>query len=190
MADAPAGGATSAIQAQLDSLSPRDRKLLTGLVIGGLLAFAVFLWWTISGSIESRAADVRRVRDTQAQLELMFAEYGQAAIKVQAAEERLAQYQGQQVTTFVEELASRASVRDQLRAVDEQGSELVGNIMQTNYKVDIQKVELQNALDFLYELETSGFPVAVQTAQFKTAFVRREKRINLTLELVAYSLED
>jgi hypothetical protein len=62
----------------------------------------------------------------------------------------------------------------------------VGGLVQTRYRMVINKVGLQNAIEFLYDIETSGF-LAAESAGFKTVAVSGEKKLNLTLDLVAYS---
>jgi hypothetical protein len=61
-------------------------------------------------------------------------------------------------------------------------------VKQTKYKVSIKRVELSAVLDFILALETSGYPMRIENAHFKTVKASGEKVITLTLEVVALTL--
>ncbi len=64
----------------------------------------------------------------------------------------------------------------------------MGTVKQTTFKVELKKLDVQTTVDFLYTLETSGYPLAVQSARFKTLRSGDEKLLTLTLEVVSYAL--
>ncbi len=191
MATAPiARGPAAFIERQLESLTPRDRKLLVGLVSFMGLAFVSVLWYSLYTVLDDKAS---RLRDAKSQLEIVRSlevEHAAAAAKLEAAESRLAQYKGKRVSAHIEEVAQKRDVQDLLRAVNEVGAEQVGNIKQTTYKVDLKGLDYAAAYGFMYELETSGYPVHIEVADFKRTFVKKEKKLNVNLELVVFSLAE
>jgi type II secretory pathway component PulM len=192
MANAPiAGGPGAFIERQLESLSPRDRKLLIGLVSFIAVVFVSVLWYSLYSVLNDK---VSRVRETKSQLEavrILDAERVDAMAKLESAEARLAQYKGKRVSAHIEEVAQKRDIpQEQLRAVNEVGSEQVGKVKQTTYKVDLKGLDYSDAYGFIYELETSGYPVHVQTADFRKTFVKKEKKLNVTLELVVFELAE
>jgi len=192
MAQAPiARGPGAFIERQLESLTPRDRKLLIGLVSFMAIAFVSVLWYTLYTVLDDK---VVRVRETKSQLEAvraLDAERAVAATKLEAAEARLEQYKGKRVSAHIEEVAQKRDIpQDQLRNISEVGSEQVGKIKQTTFKVDLKGLDYADAYGFIYELETSGYPVHVQTADFRRTVVKKEKKLNVTLELVVFELAE
>ncbi|MBN2801360.1 MAG: type II secretion system protein M [Deltaproteobacteria bacterium] len=178
------------MSAVLASLSPRDRKLLAGLVLffavvgGGLLLFLA------KGDLDAKAAQLRSAKDTMEVMVAMEEMYQEASTKLAASESHLKEARGVRLDAHVEKIAAQTGVSDQLRSVDEQGSEMEGNLKSTRYRVELRKVPLSQALDFLYDLEVSDYPVSVDRAQFKTIKVDNETMINLTLDLVTLTLKD
>lgn len=190
MADNPLAGVTAAVERQLESLSPRDRRLLIGLVSFGTFVGLAFLWYSLYGILDNKASRVRAARENLETAKVLQAEYQGAAASLAAQESRLRQYEGKRVSAHLEELASKRGVTDNLRAVNESGSEVVGNIKQTKYSVELRNLEHQDAIGFLYELETSGYPASVEVAQFKSKKTREGSVLDLALELVVFSLAE
>jgi len=191
MATAPiARGPGAFVERQLESLSPRDRKLLVGLLSFMGIAFVSVLWYSLYTVLDDKAS---RVREAKSQLEIvkvLEAEHAAAAGKLEASESRLAQYKGKRVSAHIEELANQRDMNEQLKAVNEVSSEQVGNIKQTTYKVDLKGLDYATAYGFMYELETSGYPVHIEMADFKKTFVKKVKKLNVTLELVVFELAE
>jgi hypothetical protein len=194
MANAPiASGPSAFIERQLESLSPRDRKLLIGLVSFMAIVFVSVLWYSLYSVLNDK---VSRVRETKSQLEavrILDAERRAAMTKLESAEARLAQYKGKRVSAHIEEVAQKRDIPqehvDGIKKVGS-GSEQVGKVKQTTYKVDLKGLDYSDAYGFIYELETSGYPVHVQTADFRKTFVKKEKKLNVTLELVVFELAE
>ncbi len=191
MADSPIAPVVAFAERQLEALSPRDRRLLLGLITFGTLVGLGLLWWTLYGILDDKASRVRTARENLEMAKLYQGEYQAAAAQLAAQESRLRQYQNKRVSAHIEEVAGRRGVSDNLRAVNEVGSETVGNIKQTRYNVELKDLAHEDAIGFLYELETSGFPASVNSAEFR-AKKRRDgtSLMDLSLELVAFSLAE
>jgi len=174
----------------LSSLSPRDRRILIYAAgFFGVLGVSLLVL-TLKGRLDDKASRVRTAKDTLEVLYVMEAQYLEAAQRIEASEERLKEYEGQRLPAFIESMAAQSDVRDLLRQVDDQGTETVGNVKQTTYKVVLKKVPLAGALDFLYDVETAGYPLQVERAVFTTVFVSGEKMVDLELGVVTLTLTE
>lgn len=176
------------VERQLEAMSPRDRKLLVGLVVFFGAVGILLLWWTLYGLLESRAQSVRDVKARLVEVQQLQKEYQLAAAQVQSQEERLGEYAKQPVTAYIEQIATNRGVIDPLRKVQQSASEEVGNLKQTTYTVELKRAEYEPLMSFLYDMETGGYPAFIETAKFKTSYEKRQKRLDLTLDLVVFSL--
>lgn len=182
--------ALRAIGDQLEAMSSRDRNLLAGTAMFMAVVVVGLITWTLLGLLDNEAARVREAKENLAVIQLLKEDYLVEAARIEAAEAKLKEYGAQAVTAFVEQIALREGVAEGLTAVPEVSREVVGSIRTTGYKMELKKVSLQGAVGFLHSLETSEFPIRVKSATFKTVLVRREKLIDMNLELLAYSFEE
>ena len=182
------GSVMAWIERQLEALSSRDRKLLMGLVCAGVTIGLVMLWYSLYSVLDSKASRVRAAKTNLAQISQMSADYNIAATKLAAQENRLREYASKPVSAHIEELATAQGILDSLRTVNETNSETVGNFKQISYQVELKGVGYEPAMAFLHALETSGYPASVETAEFQSTTVKREKKLNLNLELVVFRL--
>jgi hypothetical protein len=188
----PRRGVAAAVERQLESMSARDRKLLGGLVAFVSTAFLVGTWWSLSGILAARAADVRDANQKLAQIRLLQGELAEANATLEAQQARIQQSASQPVGAWVEKLATDAGVLGELRNVNETSAEVVGGLKQTHYKIELKKSQYDPMLAFLYGLESSGYPAQVELASIKTASGGKDKGkvYDLTLDVVVYSLEE
>lgn len=177
-----------AVEQQLEALSPRDRRLLVGLVLFLLFVITGGFWYMLHSTLQDKASRVAIAKESYARIQKLEAEYRTADGQFQSQKGRLEQAQRQPVTTWVEDLANRHQLRDALSAVRETSREQVGDIQQVRYTVEMKRAQQEPLYRFLYELETSGFPAKVETASFRVASVREEKQMDLTLDIMVLSL--
>lgn len=183
-------GPVAFVERQLESLSPRDRKLLVGLVVVLCFIFVGMLWWSLYGVLEEKASRVRSAKTKLETIQVLQAEYLEADGEIERQESRLSEYKGKRVSAYIEEVASSRGVLEQLRSVNEAGTEQVGTIKQSKYRIELKRIDYQAAFGFIYELETSGFPTHVDMAQFRIVNSREGKTLDVTLELTVYSLAE
>lgn len=183
-------GPMAFVERQMEALSPRDRKLLIGLIAFGCVVFVGLLWWTLYGMLEDKASRVRLAKTHLEELQVVQGEFLAATSRIEAQEARLQEYKGKRVSAYIEEVASQRGVLEQLRSVNESGSELVGSIKQTKYRVELKKIDYEAAYGFIYELETSGFPTMINMAQLRAVKSREGKTLDVTLEITVYALAE
>jgi len=178
----------SVIEAQLESLSSRDRKLLAGLILAVGLVFVSGTIWFVRGSLEDRASRVIQAKQDLQTAYALRAEYERASAVVTVQEERLRSSPPQQLGAFIEALTSKHSIREGLRGVKEQGSTEDHGVKVTTYEVEFRKVTLEPLLKVLLDMESSNYPLRIEDARFKVVYFKRERLMDLTLEVVVHGL--
>jgi hypothetical protein len=183
-------GPVAAVDRLLETLSPRDRRLLVGLVSFVGVVVLVGFWWILHGLLESEASRVREAKEHLSRILDLQTEHDAAKARFDAQRDRLAESSAKPVSAFVEELANAHGLNSQLSAVRQQQSEEIGDVAQTRYTVELKRAMQEPLYRFLYALETSGYPARVEQATFKTSLVKGEKLMDLTLELVVLSVRE
>lgn len=184
-------GPLAAVERQLELLTPRDRMLLVGLVLFATTVLVGGYWYLLYGMLETKAADVRQANETLLLVQDLKAELDQHRARFSAQEERIRSNSNRPVSAWIEELANRHSLSDQLRKVDELSGESLGDTMKRmHYKVEIQRAPQEELYRFLYDLETSPFPASISEARFKVIKRRDEKLMDLTLDLEVLKIEE
>ena len=190
MAQLPArSGPTAFVARQLDALSPRDRMLLVGLLGFGAALFVGVFGYGAYSLLDSKASAVKEVKKQVAEMQVLQQKYRAGADTFEAHEEALRTKQP--VSTFIEGLASKHQITDQLSNINAQGTpEVVGTLSQQRYTVEIKKAPQENIFRFLYDLETSGYPASVEQAVFSRQATKDGVTLSLTLDLMVLSVAD
>ncbi len=167
-------------------LSPRDRTLLMGL-----LAFAAILligggaWWmnrTIH-ELEGRLADRRQTLQNVRELD---ADYAAAVDRSNEIQQRLRESAGTDLSSFLEQAASKANIREKLSAVREKSASTDDVLEEKIYAVSLDRLTLDEFVDFLYQAETAGYPMQILNLKVKTRKKGDEKLLNVDLDVAAY----
>lgn len=182
-------GPTAMIERQLDALSPRDRILLVGLLGSGAAVVLIVFFYAAYSLLDGKADSVRKAKERVFAMQVLQQDYRDAASTFDAHEQRLRSKPP--VSTFVEELARKHELGEQLSNINAQGNpEVVGSLSQQRYTVEIKKAPQENLFRFLHELETSGYPASVEQAAFKTQAGKDGMLMNLTLDLMVLSVAE
>jgi type II secretory pathway component PulM len=183
-------GPMAAVERQLEVLSPRDRKLLVGLVLSFVLLATAGFWYVLHGQLETKASRVRAAKESYETVSRLEQEYRAADAQFTAQKDRLQEYSKQPLQVWLEQVATKYEILPLLTSVRSNTSETVGDIVQTHYTVDLKKAPQEQLYRFLHEVETSGFPAKVQEAVFKVSPVKNQKMMDLQLEIVVLSLAE
>lgn len=180
-------GPTAFLERQLEALSPRDRKLLAGLLAFGALLFVMGFAYSAYSLLVSKSSYVIETKEALVEVQQAQLDYAQAEATFSAHEDRLRNKEP--VSAFLEGLAKKHNVSDELKNINAQGNpELVGTLSQQRYTVEIKKAPQENLFRLLHDLETSGYPASVESADFKHQATREGNMMNLTLELIVLSV--
>lgn len=172
------------------TMSPRDRRLFIGLVVFLCASLLGGAWWYLERSVADLDSRVADREDKLALLEEMVAEFQAASETAGRIEEKLTEYAGQDLSAFVEATAKTTGIQQNLKGVREKGSSTEGTLLRRDYTVELDRISLQQVTDFLYAIETSGYPLKVANAKFKTVTWGGQKVLQATFEVNAYSLPE
>lgn len=176
----------ASLEASFDGLSARDRKLFIALVaffalvlVGGGAFFMRNKLNALQAQVDSRRAALNAIRAQQS-------EYTEARARLDEIEEELKKHEGTPVSSFVERAASSAQIRDNLSGIKESGTQQIGNLQQLQHRIELSRVELPKLLDFLYELEGTGYPLRIKDASIKVVRVSGANMMNVSLDVASY----
>ena len=171
------------VQDTLSGLSERDRKLLLGLLGGALLAVIVGGFYAMNSALAGIQSQVDYRQDALMRAQLMAAEFqANEATAAQISEE----HKGANLRAFLEKTAQSVGIADNLDSVKATSTSVNGDLEETLYAAQLSKLSLEAATNFLYEIETSGFPLVIQSARFKSRRSKGERRIKLSLDIATY----
>ena len=99
---------------------------------------------------------------------------------------KLEEHKAANLSAFLEKAAQSVGIADNLDSVKATSTSVNGDLEETLYSAQLSKLSLEAATNFLYEIETSGFPLVIQSARFKTRRSKGERMIKLVLDIAAY----
>jgi hypothetical protein len=174
------------IQDTLAGLGDRDRKLLIGLSTAafiGMLSGGVF-WMKISiDAVNTKVEFREEALETAIQ---MAEEFQSNEDTAQRIAETLETHKTTNLSAFLEKAAQSVGIADRLDSVKASSTSVNGDLEETIYAAQFSKLSLEDATAFLFEIETSGFPLVVKTARFKTRRRKGAREIKLSLDIAAY----
>lgn len=169
------------------TMSPRDRWLFMGLVLTVYGAVLGGLWYFGHGFLSDVRSRIDSEQQTLAALSGMASDQAEAATEVAKIETELKKHAGTDLSTFVEKAAQKIGISTSLQ-VRERETSADGNLESKTFSVEVQKISLQQVKDFLYELESTGYPLKVTGARFKTSTLAGVKVLNVSLDVTAFRL--
>lgn len=176
------------VESQLEKLSPRDKKLLSGMLLFFGIGALVMLTITLVGFQRALEEDVRQAKLALMEVQTQQAAYDIAEAKLKAQEARLGQFATTALSAHVEVLADELGIKDGLR--DAQRSEQVveAGVESTKWKIVVKGRTYDEAINFILRLENSGYPLRVENARLKKVTVKREPAVDLTLDVYTFKL--
>lgn len=176
------------VQDTMAGLSDRDRKLLIGLLGGMFVALLVGGFYLMNSALGRIESQIEYRQDALMRAQGMALEFQANETKAAQIGEKLEEYKAANLSAFLEKAAQTVGIADNLDSVKATSSSVNGDLEETIYSAQLSSLSLEAATNFLYEIETSGFPLVVQTARFKSRTKKGEKLIKLDLDIAAYKL--
>ncbi len=172
----------------LEGMSARDRALLYLMVIFFIL---VGLGLGTMG-VRSHLGRLEETLDTRrGQLTMvreMAVEYADGTEQLAEVEEKLRTHRSTTLSAFLEKSADKVQIRDSLKQVKERSSTTLESLEEKQYTAQLRPVTLEQLVGFLYEVETSGYPLLIKTLTAKTITISGVKNLDVTLDISAYKL--
>jgi hypothetical protein len=182
-------GPLAFVDRTLDGLSPRDRRLLVGLVLFFGVTLTFGYCWVIRGFLTDRATRVIEAKEAHAAVLDDSRRLAVANAAFEHEQSRLAAASTKSVPAWVEELAKKHQLEQALAKVTDTTSEPVGeSLVQTHYTVELKKAPQEQLYRFVYDMETSEFPASIDSAKLRVAVVKKDKFLDATLDIVVLSV--
>lgn len=182
------GHVTARVDAILEGLSPRDRKLLIGLVLFALVILVGGGFFIMSSSLDAKETQLAERRSDLNYVETLAEEYTSSQATLEEIEAELRKSGGQDLSAFLEKAATEVKIAENLDSVREKNVVELGSLEQKNYDVTVSRLTQDQVVDFLYEVEGGDFPLKISSANFKVVTVKGEKLVTLKLDIAAYRL--
>jgi len=176
------------VQDSLAGLSQRDRKLLGVLVVIIVVSILGGIGYLMRSSMNNVNSMVEYREDTLLQARKMAVEYQANVETAELISERLEEHRGANLSAYLEKTAQTVGISDRLDSVKETSASQNGDLEEKVYSAQLSKLSLEEATNFLFEIENSGFPLVVKNARFKTRTMSGEKKVKLTLDIASYQL--
>ncbi len=171
-------------------MSPRDRTLFLGLILFAYLGALSLAGWAGSGLLGDLQSRIATKSDALSRLEAIEGEFVANTAKVTEIEATLRTTATQDLASFVEKAAQTHDLTANLKAVREKGVTTTGNLVETSYAVELEKVTLVQLTAFLGEIEGGAYPLKVRTARLKTNGAPGTRLLTASFEVAAYKLDE
>lgn len=178
------------VQQQLETMSPRDRNLLTGLVATLAVLLVLGVAYNLNGVLQDRASRVVNAKNNLRTAQELMQDHAVLSARIASAEARMGEFRANQMNTYVEGWANNAGVLDGLKQVRETGSQMSGTFRERDYRVEVQRIELEGLLRFVYAVETSPYPIRIRSTRVRVVEQRGERLLDLAVDLVTYAKEE
>jgi hypothetical protein len=176
------------ISEQFEAMSTRDRNLATGFIAGVAVLVVGLITWQLQSTIVDRASRVILAKENLMTVQELAQTYEGVQQRLASAEARMGTFQPDSMSTYLDGWASEAGV--QLKNVQETDAKVVGAFRERDFRVEVQRGELDGIVKFLHAIETSPYTIKVRSANFKVRDSKKEGRsIDLDLDLIAFSKE-
>ena len=174
------------VQDSLTSLSERDRKLLLGLAAATLLTVIIGAAFAMNSMLDSVYAKVEYREDALRRATVMAVEFQSNEETSQRIAEKLEEHKASNLSAFLEKTAQTVGIADRLDSVKASSTSINGELEETLYAAQFSKLSLEEATNFLFEIETSGYPLIVQSTRLKTRRLKGERLIKMSIDIAAY----
>jgi type II secretory pathway component PulM len=187
--DAALAPIQSQLEPLLDSLSPRDRKLLMGLAAAACLALIAAAGWWMTSTLDGLREDIDERKDTLAFVRRSVAEFEANQARLEQIESELKRHSGTDLAAFLEKAAESAGIEER-PGVRQSATTQLGSLEAKTFTVNLSRVTLDQFLDFLYQIETDGYPLRITDSSVKGVSRSESMMLNVKLDIVSYKLLD
>jgi len=175
------------IQDALGQMSARERKMVIGGAIAILLTIAGGGIWGAWSHVNGLEQDVLDREDSLLQVKKLALDHAANLEKAAKIKEILEKNRNTTVQSFVEKKAAEVGIqRDRLDAIKGKTPSVKESLEETAFTVQLSKLSLDDAMNFVHTLEVSNYPMVIRSAKFRTTKIAGEKVIRLTLEIAAF----
>lgn len=176
------------LQDQVAGMTERDRRVLVGglLVLGLGIVFGGI--WQMKSSLDAREARLTERVEALNRLGMLQVDLAAIQEKSKAISERIAEHESTDVSAYLEQVAQRSNVSDRLDSVREKTTSETGSLVETVYAVKLSRLTQEELATFLFEMESTGYPLRVRLITVKARKRDDGTTLNVDMDLSAYKL--
>ena len=172
------------------ALPPRDRILAVGLIVSTFFGGLGFGVYSMNKKLNTERQEIERVGKSVELIQVLQAEQAALESEVAQIEESLAKNATTDLSAFLEQSATKSGFnpKEKNMQVREKSTAKDGRLQEKVFSVSLSNLTTEEFAKFLFQTETSGYPLQIQTST-----VKRRKRsdgvnLNLSLDIAAYKL--
>ncbi len=172
------------------ALPPRDRFLAAGLIVSTFFGGLGFGVYSMNNTLRSERQDIERIGKSVELIQVLQAEQASLESEVAQIEESLAKNATTDLSAFLEQSATKSGFnpKEKNMQVREKSTSKDGRLQEKVFSVNLSNLTTEEFAKFLFQTETSGYPLKIQTSTVKTRKRRDEVTLNLSLDIAAYKL--
>lgn len=178
------------VESVLESLSPRDRKLLIGLVFFFLVGAGALGVYGMKGAIDGVKSTITTRQDQVFRAQGLIADNQEIEARVEAAEVVLKDGSEFIIQSYLEREALAAGItQDQIPSIQVRSDAQGTYYTETVVEVQLKKVDLGMVVKFLHAVEYADRPVHVKALRVRTG--RRDRNeLDVDIELTVVKLNE
>lgn len=184
----------SALQVQfldlLSGMTQRDRFLFVGLIAAVLVGFVGLSLFTMSNRLSSMESRISDREDSLQQIRLLIADYEAAQEQAQAIQAELSNHSSTDLSAFLDKSAEEVQIGDKLDSVKEKSEADDGVLVEKMYAVALSNLTEVELANFLYQIETDGYPLQIKALRIKRRTRGEEMSLRVDMDIAAYQLSE
>ena len=172
------------------ALPPRDRMLAAGLIISTFFGGLGFGVYSMNKTLKAERQEIERVGKSVELIQVLQAEQANLESEVAQIEESLAKNATTDLSAFLEQSATKSGFnpKEKNMQVREKSTTKDGRLQEKVFSVSLSNLTTEEFAKFLFQTETSGYPLKIQTSTVKRRKRNDGVNLNLSLDIAAYKL--
>ena len=174
----------------LAALPPRDRILAVGLIVSTFFGGLGFGVYSMNKTLKTERQEIERVGKSVELIQVLQAEQAALESEVSQIEESLTKNATTDLSAFLEQSATKSGFnpKEKNMQVREKSTTKDGRLQEKVFSVSLNNLTTEEFAKFLFQTETSGYPLQIQTSTIKRRKRSDGVNLNLNLDIAAYKL--
>ena len=172
------------------ALPTRDRILAIGLIVSTFFGGLGFGVYSMNKKLNTERQEIERVGKSVELIQVLQAEQAALESEVAQIEESLAKNATTDLSAFLEQSATKSGFnpKEKNMQVREKSTSKDGRLQEKVFSVSLSNLTTEEFAKFLFQTETSGYPLQIQTSTIKRRKRSDGVNLNLNLDIAAYKL--
>ena len=172
------------------ALPPGDRILAASFIVATFFGGLGFGSYTMSTTLKTNRQEIERIEKSVELIQVLQAEQASLESEVAQIEEALAKNATTDLSAFLEQSATKSGFnpKEKNMQVREKSTRKDGRLQEKVFSVILSNLTTEEFGKFLFQTETAGYPLKIQTSTVKSRKRQEEVTLNLSLDIAAYKL--